>query len=101
MILMMASHCLKKKITLENLTFIPKIVFSLKSATKPLNVLIAFSRPLITEFEQSRLEIASLPFVHYKHLELFQPTKCPLRLKELPDCKKAPDTSVSGAIIGY
>ena len=78
----MASHCLKRKITLENPTFIPKIVFSLKS-------------------EQSRLEIASLPFVHYKHLELFQPTKCPLRLKELPDCKKAPDTSVSGAIIGY
>ena len=35
------------------------------------------------------------------HLEFFQPTKCPLRLKELPDCKKAPDTSVSGAIIGY
>ena len=25
-------------------------VFSLKSATKPLNVLIAFTRPLITEF---------------------------------------------------
>ena len=27
-----------------------KFLFSLKSATKPLNVLIAFTRPLITEF---------------------------------------------------
>ena len=27
-----------------------KFLFSLKSATKPLNVLIAFARPLITEF---------------------------------------------------
>ena len=26
------------------------IVYTLKSATKPLNVLIAFTRPLITEF---------------------------------------------------
>ena len=27
-----------------------KFLFSLKSATKPLNVLLAFTRPLITEF---------------------------------------------------
>ena len=30
--------------------FLIQFVLSLKSATKPLNVLIAFTRPLITEF---------------------------------------------------
>ena len=31
-------------------TYLLKIVYNLKSATKPLKVLIAFTRPLITEF---------------------------------------------------
>ena len=35
-------------IRFENLS--GKIIINLKSATKPLNVLIAFTRPLITEF---------------------------------------------------
>lgn len=33
-----------------------KFLFSLKSATKPFNVLIAFTRPLITEFADDLCE---------------------------------------------
>ncbi len=30
---------------------------------------------------QTLEEVTSLPFAHYQHLELFLPTKCPLRLR--------------------